>query len=201
VQIPNRKGPGYRLPTEAEWEYACRGGKPGFYSVGPDPIAEYGWFARNSEGSTHPVGKKRPNEFGLYDMAGNVWEWCADQYAEEYYKQSPEVDPAGPSGTSTRGVRGGTGWRSPMRASWWANRSWGIPSDRSLVRGFRVARFPVPIQGTAKPRGARASAGRRGASAPTSKADATQSCGNGGLNPSENLAADLALMRTFSHSN
>ena len=104
VRIPNQKGPGYRLPTEAEWEYACRGGKSGRYSVGPDPLAEYGWFARNST-STHPVGKKRPNEFGLYDMAGNVWEWCGDEYAGEYYKQSPEVDPPGPSGMSTRVVR------------------------------------------------------------------------------------------------
>jgi formylglycine-generating enzyme required for sulfatase activity/serine/threonine protein kinase len=146
VKTPDRTGPGYRLPTEAEWEYACRGGKSGPYSPGPDPLVEYGWFRANANGSTHPVGKKRPNKFGLYDMVANVWEWCSDEYAEEYYKQSPEVDPPGPSGLSTRVVRGGSGWRSPMRASWWSDRGGTVPSDRSLVRGFRVARTQAPIR-------------------------------------------------------
>ncbi len=98
VIVPDPRGRGYRLPTEAEWEFACRGGKSGVYSPGPEPLVEYGWFRANSEGSTHPVGKKRPNEFGLFDMAANVWEWCSDEYSAEYYKHSPELDPMGPSG-------------------------------------------------------------------------------------------------------
>jgi serine/threonine protein kinase/formylglycine-generating enzyme required for sulfatase activity len=169
VQIPNRNGPGYRLPTEAEWEYACRGGKSGPYSVGPDPLAEYGWFARNSEGSTHPVGRKRPNEFGLYDMGGNVWEWCYDEFAGEYYKQSPEVDPLGPSGMSTRVVRGGTGWRSPMRASWYSTRQSGVPVDRTFIRGFRVARLQVATRGSARSNVQTVPNDRSGASALISK--------------------------------
>jgi formylglycine-generating enzyme required for sulfatase activity len=72
VIVPDVKGRGYRLPTEAEWEYACRGGKSGPYSPGPEPLVEYGWFRANSDGNTHAVAKKRPNEFGLYDMAANV---------------------------------------------------------------------------------------------------------------------------------
>jgi serine/threonine protein kinase/formylglycine-generating enzyme required for sulfatase activity len=151
VQIPNQKGLGYRLPTEAEWEYACRGGKSGKYSPGPDSLAEYGWFAANSEGSTHPVGKKRPNEFGLYDMAGNVWEWCFDGYGSAYYAESPAVDPQGPLGMSTRVRRGGTGWRSPMRSTWWSTRGGVVPNARGLVNGFRVARLQAAQRGSAKP--------------------------------------------------
>ena len=78
------------------------GGQIGEILIRPDPLVEYGWFRANSNGSTHPVGKKRPNEFGLYDMAANVWEWCSDEYSAEYYNVSPEADPPGPSGMSTR---------------------------------------------------------------------------------------------------
>ena len=152
VKTGDRKGPGYRLPTEAEWEYACRGGKSGPFSAGPDSLAEYGWFRANSNGSTHPVGKKRPNKFGLYDMAANVWEWCSDEYGEEYYKKSPEVDPPGPSGLSTRVRRGGSGWRSPMRASWWSNRGGVVPNGLDLVTGFRVARLQSTIAISGNPR-------------------------------------------------
>lgn len=75
-------GKTYRLPTEVEWEYACRGGKysKGYAYSGSDDIDEVAWYAENSEGKTHPVGQKHPNELGLYDMSGNVWEWCQDMH-------------------------------------------------------------------------------------------------------------------------
>ena len=143
VKIPNRKGPGYRLPTEAEWEYACRAGKSGKFPPG-DPMIEYGWFRDNSNGSTHPVGKKRPNEFGLFDMHANVFEWCFDGFAFDYYQRSPADDPQGPDGMSTRVARG-SGWRSPQRKTWWTRFEGRDPHQRHFVVGFRVARTQSAI--------------------------------------------------------
>src|SRR5262249_4981511 len=83
----------YRLPTEAEWEYACRAGRMGDYTESLDEMA---WYERNSANETHPVGQKKANGWGLYDMQGNVSEWCQDWFAEDYYSHSPSIDPTGP---------------------------------------------------------------------------------------------------------
>lgn len=103
---------GYRLPTEAEWEYACRAGSTTQYFWGDDPsvAGEYVWFEANSQGKPNPVGRKKPNDWGLYDMSGNVWEWCNDFYGVDYYSGSPSIDPRGPEQGDTKVVRGGA-WK------------------------------------------------------------------------------------------
>lgn len=106
---------GYRLPTEAEWEYAARAGTTGAYEFGQaDRLASYAWFARSAEEKTHPVGQKKPNRWGLFDLYGNVSEWCEDVYSPTYYAVSPAVDPRGPANTGKdvkRVIRGGS-WKS-----------------------------------------------------------------------------------------
>jgi formylglycine-generating enzyme required for sulfatase activity len=104
---------GYRLPTEAEWEYACRAGGTGRYCFGDEEkdLPLYAWLKPHSEGRTHPVGEKRPNHWGLYDVHGNVWQWCNDWYGEHYYQESPPGDPHGPDAGKQRVLRGGA-WDS-----------------------------------------------------------------------------------------
>jgi len=104
---------GYRLPTEAEWEYACRAGSRTQFCFGDSPaaLAEVAWFKDTGDRGPHPVGQKRPNAWGIFDMHGNVWEWCNDFYGEEYYASSPERDPAGPPKGTSRVLRGGC-WNS-----------------------------------------------------------------------------------------
>ncbi len=95
----------YRLPTEAEWEYACRAGGSGKYAGNLDAMT---WYFDNAGGRTHPVGRKEPNAFGLHDMHGNVREWCQDWYDDFYYRKTPGEDPTGPTNGTWRAIRGGS---------------------------------------------------------------------------------------------
>jgi len=108
----NFQANGYRLPTEAEWEYACRAGSTTAYFFGNEPskLKDYAWFEKNSGGKPQPAGQKPPNAWGLYDMHGNVWEWCNDFYQVDYYQQSPKENPTGPKAGDTKVVRGGA-WK------------------------------------------------------------------------------------------
>ena len=136
----NTKGEGtYRLPTEAEWEYACRAGSTTKYSYGDGDgsLGSYAWYSDNSGSKTHQVATKQPNDWGLYDMHGNVWEWCQDWYGS--YSSGSVTDPTGASLGSFRVGRGGSwfiyayGWRS-------ADRYFNTPSVRDINLGFRLVR-------------------------------------------------------------
>jgi formylglycine-generating enzyme required for sulfatase activity len=142
-ELPEEKKAGrvYRLPTEAQWEYACRAGSKKAYSFDDEEglLPEYGWFERNSSGRTHTVGLLEPNAWGLYDMHGNVWEWCSDWYGE--YPNGALSDPTGPKEGSYRVLRGGS--LSLEAASCRsANRNSIYPSIRLDNFGFRVALSP-----------------------------------------------------------
>ncbi len=142
TEVADVGGNGYRLPTEAEWEYACRAGSATLFPFGDDAgkLGEHAWFSDNSDGKTHPVGQKRPNAWGLYDMLGNVWEWCADWYDAKYYASSPSVavDPPGPPKAAIRVFRGGCWYNFPRRCRS-AFRDWDAPDYRSNDLGFRLA--------------------------------------------------------------
>ena len=135
-----RDGYRYRLPTEAEWEYAARAGDS---SCRYGPLVEVAWFHDNSGGTTHPVGEKKPNGFGLYDTLGNLWEWVQDWYGVDYYSHSPESDPKGPGSGEFRVSRGGS-WRGIARGLTRVSSRYSLkPSVRSIVVGFRCAREVV----------------------------------------------------------
>jgi len=144
-QLPEEKTAGavYRLPTEAEWEYACRAGTTTLWSFGNDKsrLEDYAWYLDNSLSSPHPAGQKKPNAWGLYDMHGNVFEWCADCYAADYYRTSPPTDPKGPDSGEFRVIRGGASLLS-ARFSRSAIRLKYSPGTRLPDLGFRVVRTP-----------------------------------------------------------
>lgn len=144
IEILNEvSGKKYALPTEAEWEYAAKGGLKtrGFRYSGSDDINAVGWFTGNSGRHPHPVGEKAPNELGLYDMTGNVWEWCRDWYNKNYYELRESNNPAGPSSGSGRVRRGG---------SWFTQEVSCRTSVRNSVKqdykddsgGFRLVQYP-----------------------------------------------------------
>jgi formylglycine-generating enzyme required for sulfatase activity len=128
-------GEHYRLPTEAQWEYACRAGtRTSRYHPDIDAIA---WYGANSNGQSQPVGQKLPNAWGLYDMLGNVREWCYDKPRD--YSVVAEVDPMGLLGTGTYRVIRGVSWDRPVRYVRAANRRWGNPRYRNGNIGFRCS--------------------------------------------------------------
>ncbi|MFT5328194.1 MAG: sulfatase activating formylglycine-generating enzyme [Planctomycetaceae bacterium] len=142
--LPAEKSSGYvyRLPTEAEWEYACRAGTKTGYSFGDSEseLGEYAWYDDNSERTTHPVGGKKANPWGLYDMYGNVWEWCQDRHGD--FPNGPVTDPTGPALGSYRVERGGS-WGNSARYSRSAYRDRYTPDYRGDDVGFRVLRSSV----------------------------------------------------------
>jgi len=135
---------GGTLPTEAEWEYAAKGGEKSrnYKYSGSNSLAEVAWFQDNATGKSHPVGQKKPNELGLYDMSGNVWEWCYDWYAFEYYQDGPSQNPRGPETGDSRVIRGGAwnmdGWNCRI-----SNRSSKEPQITYNYYGFRLL---IPVQ-------------------------------------------------------
>ena len=139
-ELPDEKAAGrvYRLPTEAEWEYACRSGsKAPFGFGGLELVDDYGWFSSNCKGKSHPVGEKEPNAWGLYDMHGNVMEWCSDWAGD--YPEGAVSDPTGPEDGDSRMIRGGA-WLTPASKGKSGDRAFHFPPDtRSDYVGFRVA--------------------------------------------------------------
>jgi formylglycine-generating enzyme required for sulfatase activity len=137
----------YRLPTEAEWEYACRAGSTNFFSFGHDATDadQYAWTEENSQARPHPVGQKRPNAWGLHDMHGNVWEWSQDWFAP--YPPGDLTDPVGPTQGELKVFRGG-GWNQAAKFARCSNRFMMAPAMGIHFVGFRVAlgRTEAPVR-------------------------------------------------------
>jgi formylglycine-generating enzyme len=153
---------GYRLPTEAEWEYACRAGTDGSFDFGSgDKLRQFAWYGENADQKTHPAGQKRPNGFGLYDLYGNVSEWCEDVYSPTYYRESSPKDPVGPANPGKdvkRVIRGGS-WKSSVDQSRATARQGERTGDTDACFstdfcGFRCVRRAAPgeIQALAEPK-------------------------------------------------
>lgn len=142
-KLNTQTGRRFRLPTEAEWEYAARGGNKsqGFQYSGSNDLDKVAWYNGNSN-KTKPVGKKQPNELGLYDMTGNLEEWCADWYGEKYYENSPDKDPQGPAAGQTKVIRGGS-WiqwydKNRLKVSF---RTMEKPENMPYDTGFRLVEY------------------------------------------------------------
>ncbi len=134
----------FSLPTEAQWEYACRAGSTSRFCFGDDEsgLGEYAWYVGHSDSKTHAVGEKKPNAWGLYDMYGNAWEWCADWYDGGYYAGSPTDNPTGPPEDVFRVARGG-GWNDAAGCCRSAFRGMFPPGHGVRTLGFRIARVPA----------------------------------------------------------
>ncbi len=133
----------YRLPTDAEWEYACRAGTTPRQNVGDysaEVLSQYAWWKANAGGQTHPVGRLRPNAWGLFDMKGNVFEWVADWYQAEYYANPPPEDPTGPASGTNRVVRDRCYREEDAQGFRWLWRWREHPDAGAATLGFRVAR-------------------------------------------------------------
>ena len=133
---------GYRLPTEAEWEYACRAGTKTRYFFGDDrtKLRNFAWFKGNSGQRPRPVGRKLPNPFGLFDMLGNVWQWCNDFYQVDYYQESPRRDPRGPVSGDNKVVRGGS-WAAEADQCRSSFRYYENPSYTDVCFGYDIYGF------------------------------------------------------------
>jgi formylglycine-generating enzyme required for sulfatase activity len=147
LELNQQSGKKFSLPTEAQWEYAARRGGQGQVYAGGDDVERFAWYKLNSGGKTHAVGTKEPNELGIYDMSGNVWEWCEDVYDKKAYEKHERNNPVITSGSTYCVFRGGCWGNSPriVRA---ANRLWGIADNRVNYVGFRLCLSQVRQQET-----------------------------------------------------
>lgn len=138
-RLSRTDGRAYGLPTEAQWEYACRAGASTAFSFGTriSGLRDHGWYKSNSDGKTHPVGSRKPNAFGLFDMHGNVWEWCSDWYGSDYYSKAFSIDPENKESATFRVLRGGS-WDEDASSCRSANRYRYDPANRFDSDGFRV---------------------------------------------------------------